>query len=204
MASVEQQDSDDPWGEYAAGWDDDAAARAYSAAAFESLIAALTERGLALDGAAVLDFGCGTGLLTEQLVDRVASIDAVDTSPAMLEQLDAKIGRRGWTNVRSLAEPTDARESHDLVVCSSVCGFVDDYPGTVHRIVSLLAPGGLFVQWDWEREETSADEHGLTRNEIRAALTGAGLTGIHVDSAFEIDVEGQTMRPIIGVGRRIA
>jgi 16S rRNA A1518/A1519 N6-dimethyltransferase RsmA/KsgA/DIM1 with predicted DNA glycosylase/AP lyase activity len=38
----------------------------------------------------VLDFGAGTGLLTASISPKVASVIAVDVSPAMLERLAAK------------------------------------------------------------------------------------------------------------------
>jgi len=81
----------DAWDEVAAEWDDGPAARAYAEAAFDSLLAALADRGATLAGSRVCDFGCGTGLLTEKLVDAVKSVDAVDTSSAMLEVLGAKV-----------------------------------------------------------------------------------------------------------------
>ena len=194
--------ADDVWADYAPGWDDDPAARSYSAAAYRSLIDLLTERGRSVGGMTVCDFGCGTGLLTEQLVDEAESIDAVDASPAMLDVLTAKIAVGGWTNVRTTTDIPSGHGTHDLVVCSSVCGFLDDYPGTVQLLAELLRPGGMFVQWDWEREDADGDGDGLSRQEITDALTAAGFDGIHVDTAFELPFEGEVMRPLIGIGAR--
>ena len=190
----------DSWDEAAGNWDDDPAARAYAIAAMDSLRPALEERGVSLAGTRVCDFGCGTGLLTEQLVDTVESIDAVDTSRSMLDVLDAKIAAHEWSTVRTQTEIPTSNGSFDLVVCSSVCSFLDDYPGTTHRLVGLLRPGGVFVQWDWERAPD--DEHGLTRTEIVESLTGAGLGNLHVDTAFEVESEGHVMRPLMGIGQR--
>lgn len=193
----------DPWDEYASEWDDDPAARAYAAAAFASLVDALEERGVALDGAVVCDFGCGTGLLTEQLADVVGSIVAVDTSARMLDVLADKIVEYGWRNVELRREVPVSRGSHDLVVCSSVCGFLDDYPGVaVRRLADLLRPGGVFVQWDWERDDARGDAHGLSRREVEQAIGSAGLVRVRVDTAFEVEIDGAVMRPLIGVGQK--
>ena len=192
----------DPWDEHAAAWDDDPSARSYATAAFSSLVAALAERGVPLDGATVCDFGCGTGLMTEQLVDMVESIDAVDTSAAMLDVLAHKITDHGWQHVRLLGDAPASQESHDLVVCSSVCSFLDDYPGTVQRLADLLRPGGVFVQWDWERDDAEGDAHGLSRREIEQAVASAGLVRVHVDIAFKVEIDGQVMQPLIGVGQK--
>jgi ubiquinone/menaquinone biosynthesis C-methylase UbiE len=47
----------------------------------------------------VLDFGCGTGIVTLQLAASVASVTGVDSSQGMLEVLNAKIDRQGRKNV---------------------------------------------------------------------------------------------------------
>jgi predicted TPR repeat methyltransferase len=190
------------WDEYAAGWDDDPGARAYAAAAFDSLCEILVFHDLSLDGARVCDFGCGTGLLTERLIDRADAIDAIDSSPAMREVLTEKIARHGWADVHPKALLESAAERYDLIVCSSVCGFLEDYPGTVVALVAALQPDGLFVQWDWEADPSDADPHGLTRLEIRDALTAAGLESVQVDVGFRADFEGETMAPLMGSGRR--
>lgn len=187
------------WDESAEGWDGDEATRAYAAGAFASLCALLEPTSLA--GMRVLDFGCGTGLLTEQLAG-AAHVHAVDASPAMLAVLDEKVAEHTWASiVTSLAVPTEPGD-FDLVVCSSVMAFVDDYPATAKQLVELLAPGGRFVQWDWERVD--GDSHGLSRSEITGALDGAGLENVTVDVGFEADAHGQTMRPLMGVGQRRA
>ena len=190
---------DDEWGEYAEGWDHDEGARTYARAAFASLLRVLGHAGIALEGARVVDFGCGTGLLTERLADAGADVMAIDTSPAMLAVLDAKVDRHGWTTVTTTTDLSDARPGSDLIVCSSVCSFLDDYPGTVEQLVHLLRPGGLFIQWDWER---AGDDHGLGRSEIADALQGADLEHVVVDTAFEVEAEDQVMRPLVGHGRR--
>ncbi len=191
----------DPWDEHAGGWDTDPATRAYAAAAFDSLVSTLDRFGRRLDGLDVCDFGCGTGLLTERMAAAVASIDAVDTSSGMLARLSTKVDAHGWTNVRtSTAIPTTSA-GHDLVVCSSVLAFVDDVAATTKRLVGLLRPGGVFVQWDWEFDPDDAEPFGLTRDGIRATLEAAGLVDVAVDVAFELPYQGETMRPLIGVGR---
>ena len=201
MSDTPDEDAANEWDESADGWDGDEATRAYAAGAFSSLVALIGPE--TLTGMKVLDFGCGTGLLTEHLMDsEVEHVYAVDTSPAMLAVLDAKIADRGWSSVVTApANPTNDDE-FDLVVCSSVLGFVDDYSAMVTELVHLLKPGGHFVQWDWERVD--GDSHGLSRSEIAAALGAAGLVDVTVEIGFEADAYGQIMRPLMGAGRRLA
>lgn len=190
------------WDEVAGEWDDSESVRGYAMSVFESLHGILDEDALSLEGLRVVDFGCGTGLLTERLVGVGARVVAIDTSPAMLAVLDRKIADRGWTTVRTSTDLAIGDEQFDLVVCSSVLGFVDDYRTVVRDLSSMLRPGGLFVQWDWERTDGDDGGHGLSRSEISEALTAAGLEGIEVGPDFTIDIEGEVVRPLRGHGRR--
>lgn len=190
------------WDEYAAGWDQDEAAQAYAQAAFDSLETVLADQDGSLVRARVCDFGCGTGLLTERFAAVVERVDAVDTSVAMLDVLRSKAQRHGWTNVQPVTSVNSLGVDLDLVVCSSVCAFLEDYPATVERLISHLRPGGLFVQWDWERDENDPDPPGLSRDTVREVLTSAGLTSVTVASGFDISVGEDNMSPLMGIGRR--
>lgn len=189
---------DDPWDDVAADWDRDDGPRLYAAAAYESLLTELRERSMRLDGLRVLDFGAGTGLLTERLVAEAGPVFAVDSSAGMLERLAIKAA--GWPRVTVADRLPSDRLEVDLVVCSSVLGFVDHYRATVEELVRHLAPGGLFVQWDWERTVADDSDHGLTRAEIADALAGAGLVEIGVRTGFSVDVDQTEMRPLMGSG----
>lgn len=194
------------WDDAAAGWDEDEATRVYAASAFRSLEPVLSSAGIGLRDAVVLDFGCGTGQLTEYLVEAGARVLAVDTSSAMIAVLIAKVAENQWTDVETMTSLPDrsgvagSASDLDLVVCSSVCAFLDDYPATVRDLAARLRPGGLFVQWDWERS-SDADDHGLTKEEIRRALTDAELVDCRVDEAFAVTIGDHEMRPLIGHGR---
>ncbi len=188
------------WDAYASGWDDDPIARAYATAAFASLERLLQRDASTLDDALVLDFGCGTGLLTEQLAGAGANVHAVDTSAAMLGILRSKQDLLGAGHVIADTDLPPPEQRFRVAACSSVCAFLDDYPATVVDLAARLQPDGLFVQWDWER--TADDEHGLTRDQIVAALRAAGLTDIEVSIGFDIEIDGQRMAPLMGHGRR--
>lgn len=190
------------WDEYAADWDDSAAVNAYANGAFESLTKLAEAIGFDLTDATACDFGCGTGLLTERLAGQCAHIDAIDTSSAMLKELGTKIDRHRWNNVRLLERLPTASQRYDLIFCSSVLSFVNDYPATARTLVTHLRAGGLFVQWDWELDPNDDEPYGLTRTDIRQTLEQAGLESVAVGVGFEATIDGDTMRPLMGSGRR--
>jgi len=188
------------WDDHAADWDDDPAARAYAGAAYASLLEAAAAHDVALADLSICDFGCGTGLLTERLVPHGVRIDAVDTSPAMLAGLDAKVAARGWSGVATHASLPSGGEGYHLIVCSSVLAFVDDHPAVVRDLVGRLLPGGLFAHWDWELDPDEAEPFGLTEPAIRDALRQAGLVDVRVGTGFELPFDDQVMQPLMGVG----
>lgn len=188
------------WDDHAERWDDDEAVRAYADAAFASLQREADRRGLDLRGNSALDFGTGTGLLVGKLHGSYGSIDAVDTSAAMRAVLRRKVLANDWSHVHVLESVPRPGPGYDLVTCSSVCAFLDEYPATVEFLADHLAPGGLFVQWDWEVDPDSAEPFGLDRPTIIAALRSAGLEEVSVEAAFTIGGGGDAMSPLMGSG----
>lgn len=198
---VPTSDSADAWADEAATWDQNPAVVAYADAALASLIAAVPFG----SETRALDFGCGTGLLTERLAPRVREVVAVDASRAMVEVLVGK----ALANVRcrvntwtpdTISDDDLAAGPFDLIVCA----FLDDYPGAVAMLAERLAPNGHFVQWDWELDPTAAEPFGLTTEGITQALRDAGLQVVSVGTGFDVPFEGQHMRPLMGIGRRDA
>ena len=188
----------DAWAESAESWDDNPAVRQYAAAAHHSLLGVLARERFSLEGRDVLDFGCGTGLLTARLVEDAGSIIGLDTSAAMLERFESRA--RSWSHVRAEAGPLAAGVRVDLVVASSVLGFVPDLAATVRVLASHLRSGGLLVHWDWEQQPEGED--GVSHEGVRAAVASAGLELRSLDVGFELQGDGYTMAPLMGVARK--
>ncbi len=192
---------DSSWDEYAAEWDSNADVVRYAGLAFDSLV-----RVVDLTGRTVLDFGSGTGLLTERMAPYAARIVALDPSPAMVDVLRRKQLAHVDTVAAELSEATIAatpllHTPFDLIVASSVCAFLPDYPHTLQLFKSLLKPGGVFVQWDWQRTEAEPD-FGFTAEMMAGALRDAGLTDVAVTNAFSLEHDAGAMAVLMGVARK--
>ena len=90
----------------------------------------------------------------------------------------------------------------ELIIASSVCGFLPDYEGTLRFLKSLLAPGGWFVQWDWLAADAGSD-HGLTEEVVRNTLVGIGLEDVAVSQPFPMAGKEGEMVVLMGAGREI-
>ncbi|HTA66578.1 MAG TPA: bifunctional 2-polyprenyl-6-hydroxyphenol methylase/3-demethylubiquinol 3-O-methyltransferase UbiG [Xanthomonadaceae bacterium] len=108
----------------------------------------------ALRGAAVLDIGCGGGLLSEALAGEGAEVIALDLAPELIEiaklhLLESQATRPALRidyrlqSAESLAVEMPAR--FDAIACMEMLEHVPD-PGSVVRVcANLLKPGGRLV-----------------------------------------------------------
>ncbi|WP_420550852.1 class I SAM-dependent DNA methyltransferase [Litorivicinus lipolyticus] len=135
----------DSWNDLAADRDDNPSVLLFADNAYRSLREAVDLR-----GRRILDFGCGTGLLSARMAPDASQIVALDPSAAMASRVRAK--QLSKVQVReSVLDPQAPMlaEPFDLVVASSALGFVEDVSATLNTIRQLLRPGGTLVHWDW-------------------------------------------------------
>jgi 2-polyprenyl-3-methyl-5-hydroxy-6-metoxy-1,4-benzoquinol methylase len=93
-------------------------------------------------GERVLDAGAGGGLLTRRLGAAGCHVTAVDSSPAMVEQLREVTPHV----VLSKLEALDlGEEQFDHVMAIGVLNFVTDPEGTLRRLCKPVKPGGTLV-----------------------------------------------------------
>lgn len=194
------------WDKHAGNWEDNGFAREYSDAAYESLMQVLGKQKLELRGSRVMDFGCGTGLLSEKLSPLVGEIVSIDSSMKMIEQLEEKNLLNVWALKADVDFDSSGRfpvldEKFDLILACSVCSFLTDYENKLGTLASLLAPGGLFVQWDWMQTDANND-YGLNKKQIKSAYSRADLRALMLDKAFELSSGNESLPVIMGVARR--
>lgn len=95
----------------------------------------------------ILEIGCGTGLLTEQLCERFprAKVHALDIAPAMIA-----MAAQRWRGAACVCwHVADVRRYRpagrfDLIVSNCALHWVEPLAPTLRRIVRWLMPGGQF------------------------------------------------------------
>jgi trans-aconitate 2-methyltransferase len=92
---------------------------------------------------AVLDAGCGSGRVTEMLIERVPDgrVVAVDSAPAMVAQARETLGGRAEVLLQDLTE-LRLHEPVDAVFSNAVFHWVLDHDRLFQRIFDALQPGG--------------------------------------------------------------
>ena len=100
----------------------------------------------------ILDFGCGTGFATRQLLQNIpassiAALTCYDPSPEMLEQCRAKIAALYPAAVfcSSLQEAASSQEPYTLLLTNSVLHHLPDIPSTMEKLLPLLASHAMWL-----------------------------------------------------------
>ncbi len=104
----------------------------------------------ALRGAAVLDVGCGAGLLSEGLAREGAAVTGLDLAPELIDVAQLHLLETGLAidyrlqSVESLA--AERPGSFDVITCMEMLEHVPDPSSVLRACAALLKPGGrLFL-----------------------------------------------------------
>jgi 2-polyprenyl-3-methyl-5-hydroxy-6-metoxy-1,4-benzoquinol methylase len=97
----------------------------------------------------VLDYGCGTGIVTNDLADSVREIHGIDISSEMIDVARRRAVERGIGNVHyaqsTIFDELYGNESYNVILAFSVLHLLEDTQKVMQRINELLKPGGLFI-----------------------------------------------------------
>jgi trans-aconitate 2-methyltransferase len=94
----------------------------------------------------VIDAGCGSGRVTEKLLDRLPEgrLLAVDASASMIEKARARLGDRASYLVADLSE-LEVDERVDLVFSTATFHWIADHRRLFERLHAALKPAGRLV-----------------------------------------------------------
>ncbi|MBI2705571.1 MAG: class I SAM-dependent methyltransferase [Actinobacteria bacterium] len=200
--------STDPFDEKAATWDADPQ-KVERAGAVARCIAASVPLA---PSTRLLEYGAGTGLVTQALRESVGPVTLADTSRGMRDVIEAKIraGRlvdaRVWDLDLERQPPPDA--AFDLIVTVLVLHHIHDLRSVLTSFATLLAPGGHLCIADLAKEDGSfhgADfdgHHGFEQRALTADLSAAGFTDITFTDCTELVRDGRRYPVFLSSCRR--
>lgn len=134
----------------------------------------------------VVDFGCGTGVLTVELARWAGHVTAIDRSGSALSKAKAEAARQGLSNITFLEADLHALPlpgaSVDLVVVSQSLHHVDSIEHVLAEGARLLKPGGRMVvlellphEEDWVLARLGHQHLGFDPEVVREAMRAAGI-----------------------------
>ena len=100
-----------------------------------------------VSGQRVLDAGCGPGHMTAELLDRGATVTAIDVTPRMVEIAREHTNGRAEIFRADLDEPLSFAEdmSYDGVLSSLVLDYIQDWEPVFREFFRVLKPGGWLL-----------------------------------------------------------
>jgi len=96
----------------------------------------------ALEGASVLDVGCGGGILTEAMARRGAKVTGIDMSDKALRVAELHLQESGLDVRYQKAEVEQLAGEFDVVTCMELLEHVPEPAGMVAACARLVRPGG--------------------------------------------------------------
>ncbi|EIW85592.1 S-adenosyl-L-methionine-dependent methyltransferase [Coniophora puteana RWD-64-598 SS2] len=110
----------------------------------------------------MMDFACGTGLISKALQDYTKRIVGVDISQAMVDEYNKTFAGSGRDIsarcVNLLEEPNMLGEKFDIVVCASAYHHFEDVDAYTRSLVAHLKPGGSLLVADLVKPESASDD----------------------------------------------
>ena len=156
-------------------------------------------------GEYVLDAGCGTGFLTQELAMAVGSngwVVGVDNSPAMLELATQRCQGLPQVHLKqgSVEELLEKKETFDAVTCTQVLLYLSEVSQGISEMHRVLKRGGRIavLETDWRGVVLSSSDEALSRRmfsawdcavpnpnlpvQLGSLLRAQGFTDIRVDA----------------------
>ncbi|MCX5805778.1 MAG: class I SAM-dependent methyltransferase [Proteobacteria bacterium] len=145
----------------------------------------------------IMDFGCGTGLLTIQLQPLVHSITGIDSSQGMLNIFNTKVVKLKLPNVRSQLIDLDKGDTlagnYHLIVSSMTLHHIKEIQPLFDQFYSIMAPGGYLCIADldlddgqFHEDNTGVFHFGFDRATLRKVFIESGFDNIRDIGAAEV------------------
>ncbi len=175
----------------------------------------LQRLGGGLEGKRVLEIGCGRGVGTEIIFERLGAgeVHAFDVDPDMIDQARIRLARytpnRLKLYVGDAAAINEPDASFDAVFDFAIIHHIPNWKDAVVEVARVLRPGGKFYfeevtsqalgRWFYRKFlEHPASQHWFGREQFIAELEQRGIVvGENVVERFFGDF-------VVGVGRRVS
>ncbi|KAF8682959.1 S-adenosyl-L-methionine-dependent methyltransferase [Rhizoctonia solani] len=167
------------------------------------------------DKTIVMDYACGTGLLSQQLAPHTKTLIGVDISPKSVEYYNERVANQGIPPEEMRAICTELVERNtsdtdpfdgvefDVIVCTQAYHHFEDIDDVTKTLASYLKPGtGVLVVVDMIRHVV-VYKGGFEEESIRSAFVdAAGLQSYSFKPAFQMGWQERKVDLFIATGVR--
>lgn len=144
----------------------------------------------------VMEFGCGTGLVSFNLCDKFKKITLIDLSKGMIDILNSKIDKYKITNMVTkninISNEDLVDEKFDVIYNSMVLHHIHNTKEIIEKFYQLLNNDGYLCIVDlneedgsFHKEYTDFDGHnGFNQEELKRILVDVGFDDIESNTFF--------------------
>ena len=183
----------------AATWDDDPAKVERARVVADAIRAAVPLEA----STALLEYGAGTGLVSQALADGVGRVTLAEPSAGMRAAMADKVAAgalppdaRVWD--LDLARDAVPSERFDLVVTVMTLHHIPELEPVLQGFAQLLADGGWLGVVDLDEEDGSFHDdphfdghHGLSRTSLQGQLEAAGFVHVRFEPCHVVEKQGR-------------
>ncbi|MFY4805300.1 class I SAM-dependent methyltransferase [Aliarcobacter butzleri] len=143
----------------------------------------------------ILDYGCGTGLIAFNLVEKNNEVLGLDNSYGMIEEFNKKVKEKNLSNIKAkkhnILEEDLPKNSFDLIVISMSLHHIEDIDMFLKKSFEALKNGGYICINDLDKEDGSFHakhnnegvyHFGFSKDELVETAKKIGFS----DSSFDI------------------
>ena len=145
----------------------------------------------------VMDFGCGTGLVTLRIQPFVNSIIGIDSSQGMLDVFNVKVAKLELKNVSSLFVNPDKGDilsgNYNLVLSNMTLHHIKEIEALLKQFHDVIAPGGYLCISDldldngqFHNDNTGVFHFGFSRESVKDIFTNIGFENVKDTTAAEV------------------
>ena len=143
-----------------------------------------------------LEFGCGTGLISLNLYDKLGKITCIDTSSGMIKQLEDKVAEHNLDKITvtqlNINDDHDLKSEYDIIYSSMSLHHVTSLEETLQNFYDLLQDGGLLCIVDLDKEDGSfhsqesnfLGHNGFEQKELSQLLEHVGFNNIMSETFY--------------------
>jgi len=154
----------------------------------------------------VMEYACGTGLVSGNLAPYVKSILGVDISQGVVDLFNKRFADKDADQKRFRAIRVELKgddgelenEKFHVIICTSAYHHFEDVYQVTRLLAHFLVPSGALIVIDNMPESTVPEKyhhlvphrHGFDENEIEKIFSGAGLSSITYGKIPPVDGDG--------------
>lgn len=143
-----------------------------------------------------MEFGCGTGLVSFNLQDKLKKITLIDSSMGMIEELNKKINKYEVKNMVAIkvdiTEENSLDMKYDLIYNSMVLHHIPDTRAIIKDFYKLLNGEGLLCIVDLDKEDGRfhkkypdfGGHNGFEQEELKKLMLEAGFKDVKSESFY--------------------